>query len=197
MKKAIVVLMTWGVVLAGMAQAQTSQNTKKTLETLSGSYVDPKGVDWGRGTFGTREFSFKDGKWTLTFVLAFDPEMKNQIFVFRTFGNYKVIEPSKTVKGAYNAIFYEDKKFVTLKNDDPNLVEGFGFKDCMLKKDQEKDISISGCSLWKPVAVCNEDHELLSIDASGKLYFGIRPPDNDMCTADKRPTALNVAVVKK
>ncbi len=47
-----------------------------------------------------------------------------------------------------------------------------------------------------PVAVCPEDHDLLAIDDAGALRFGVRPPDNDMCTADKRPTALPPAVIK-
>lgn len=30
----------------------------------------------------------------------------------------------------------------------------------------------------------------------GLLYFGERPTDNNMCTADRRPTALTPAVTK-
>lgn len=174
-----------------------AQNTnKKDLENLDGTYVDKQGVDWGQGTFGKREFTFENGKWSLKFILAFDPEMKNQIFVFRTVGTYSILDKSKNVNGAYNALFIENQKFVTLKTDIPDVIQGFGFASCDLTKDVEKNISESGCSLWKSVADCSEDHDLLKMDTDGKLYFGVRPPDNDMCTQDKRPTSLTPAVVK-
>lgn len=169
---------------------------RKTLENLSGTYVDPKAVDWGRGTFGTRVFTFDKGKWTLVFTLALDPQMTNQVFVFRTVGSYKVLDKSAVVPNAYNALFLEDKKWVTLKTANKQLAQGFGLDQCDFEIDQEKDISLSGCSLWKPVRECNQDHDLLALDKNGKLYFGLRPADNDMCTADKRPTKLNLAVVR-
>jgi hypothetical protein len=181
---------------AFMAKKNSAFNSKKLLQNLNGTYRDPKAVDWGRGTFGIREFTFNKGRWTLNFVLALDPEMKNPVFVFRTIGSYRVLDKSKSVKDAYDALFLEDKKFVTLKTADENLAKAFGLASCGLQKDVEKDISLEGCSLWKPVAVCNEDHDLLSLDKEGNLYFGQRPADNDMCTADKRPSALTVAVVK-
>lgn len=174
-----------------------SNDSKKDLQNLSGTYVDAKAVDWGQGTFGTREFTFNKGKWTLKFVLALDPEMKNQVFIFRTVGSYKVLDKSKSVKDAYDALFLEDKKWVTLKTADEKLTQAFGFSSCGFTKDVEKDISVSGCSLWKPVRECNEDHDLLKLDKDGKLYFGLRPPDNNMCTAERRPTKLNVPVVRK
>lgn len=175
----------------------TADNMKQLLENLKGTYKDRKAVDWGRGTYGTREFTFHKGKWTLSFILALDPEMKNQVFIFRTVGNYKVLDPSVTVPNAYNAIFIEDKKFVTLKTADAKLAQAFGLASCGLVQNQEKDISQTGCSLWKSVAQCNEDHDLLSLDKDGKLYFGLRPPDNNMCSADKRPTQLYIPVEKQ
>ncbi|MFN7115708.1 MAG: hypothetical protein ACK4TA_02860, partial [Saprospiraceae bacterium] len=132
----------------------------------------------------------------LKFTLALDPELKNPVFVFRTYGNYEVLRKSKVVKNAYEAVFSEDKKFVTLKTDNQNLVNAFGFAACGLTLNVEKDISQVGCSAWKAVAICHQDHDLLALDESGKLYFGERPADNDMCTADKRPTKLTPPTVK-
>lgn len=193
--KRIVLICTMAIFSVACAQSSKSED-KKALQNLNGTYVDPQGVDWGQGTFGKREFTFEDGKWSLKFTLAFDPQMENQVFIFRTVGTYSVLEKSKTVEDAYKALFIEDKKYVTLKTDIPDVIQGFGFASCDLIKDIEKDISESGCSLWKSVAECSEDHDLLKLDADGKLYFGVRPPDNDMCTADKRPLSLTPAVVK-
>lgn len=196
-------IILFACIIAVAASAFTSINKsgskkdmKLSLQNLSGTYKDPKPVDWGRGTYGTREFTFSKGKWTLNFILALDPEMKNQVFVFRTKGTYKVLDKSATVPNAFNALFLEDKKYVTLKTNDVQLAQGFGLAACGFTKDVEKDISVTGCSLWKPVKECNEDHDLLSLDKEGRLYFGVRPPDNNMCSADKRPTQLNVPVVK-
>lgn len=192
--KRILLLCTLGIF--SISCAQNSGTTKQSLEKLNGTYADPQGADWGQNTFGKREFTFEDGKWSLTFILAFDPQMQNQIFVFRTLGTYDILDKSKNVKDAYNAVFREDKKFVTLKTDNQELIKAFGFSNCGFTIDVEKDISATGCSLWKSVEDCPEDHDLLKLDADGKLYFGVRPPDNDMCTPDKRPTVLTSPVIK-
>lgn len=167
------------------------------LETLSGTYASVGPEDWGRGTYGRRVFTFDQGKWTLRFTLALDPGMANKLFEFRTRGTYRVLGASPAVPTAHEALFYEDAKFVTLHATDEGLVRGFGLAACGLTPGVEKDISKTGCALWKPVAVCREDHDLLALDADGGLSFGVRPPDNDMCTADKRPTRLLPAVVKR
>jgi hypothetical protein len=183
--------------LSGFAVSQDQlTGSAEQLQSLSGKYSDPEAREWGRGTFGKREFTFDDGKWTLNFVLALDPKFENSVFAFRTLGSYEVTNESKTVPGAFETNFTEDKKFVTLLTKDAKLAEGFGLAACGLETGIEKDISETGCSLWKPVATCGTDHDLLALDASGQLYFGVRPPDNDMCKPDKRPTALLPAVVK-
>lgn len=199
MKKVIFsgVLIFIGLFVFANIHQKDKDETKIKLENLSGKYSDSKPIDWGRGTYSKREFTFKDQQWSLTFTLGLDPELKHQVFQFRTYGKYTVQQPSKEVKNAYEAIFTEEKKFVTLKTDDPRLIKGFGFTACDLTLNKEKDISITGCALWRSVSECSEDHDLLSLDAKGNLYFGVRPSDNDMCTADKRPHQLTPPVTKK
>ncbi|MDX1960244.1 MAG: hypothetical protein SFU98_16870 [Leptospiraceae bacterium] len=169
--------------------------TKKNLMNLSGKYSDAKPYNYGKA-WGKREFSFENGKWTLFFTLALDPEMKLPVFTFRTLGTFKIEEKSSSVKQAYNALFMEEKKFVTLKTNDKNLIQAFRFAECDLEKDVEKDISEKGCSAWKSVSECPGDYDLLSLDNEGKLYFGERPQDNNMCSPDKRPTKLTPPVSK-
>lgn len=170
-------------------------NEKKTLQNLSGTYEDAQPYAYGQA-WGHRTFTFDQGKWTLKFTLALDPELKNPVFIFRTYGDYKVLRKSKLVKNAYEALFLEDKKFVTLKTDNQNLVNAFGFAPCGMTVNVEKDISQAGCSAWKAVTVCNQDNDLLALDKDGNLYFGERPADNDMCSPEKRPTKLTPPVVK-
>lgn len=164
-----------------------------TLQTLEGTYADPAPYDYG-GAFGHRTFTFDDGAWTLDFVLGLDPALEAGVFRFRTHGHYEVLRASPVVPGAFEALFVEDAKYVTLLTEDPALAEAFGLAECGLAPGVEKDVSVEGCAGWRPVAECAEDHDLLALTAEGGVRFGVRPRDNDMCTADKRPTALTPAV---
>ena len=164
-----------------------------TLQALNGTYVSPAVEDW-YGGFGTREFVFADGRWSLIFTHALDPAMTMRTFQFRTGGAYRVGDPSPVVDGAYEAVFDEDWKHVTLLTAVPEIIAGMGMGDCGLTVNLEADISETGCAAWRPVSVCGEDHDLLALSDAG-LHFGVRPADNDMCTADKLPTALLPAVV--
>jgi len=175
--------------------ADTENDLKQRLQTLSGTYADAKPYAYGQA-WGQRVFTFNKGKWTLVFTLALDPELKMKVFEFRTIGNYKLQEKSVSVANTYNAVFYEDKKFVTVKTTDQNLINAFGFAPCQITPNIEKDISENGCSAWKSVKACPGDYDLLSLDDEGKLYFGERPADNDMCSPEKRPTTLTPPVVK-
>ena len=47
-----------------------------------------------------------------------------------------------------------------------------------------------------PVADCPSDYDIVSLDDTGSLHFGARPQDNNMCTPDKRPTALGVPLTR-
>ena len=167
----------------------------ETLQSLHGTWASPAVEPW-YGGFGTREFVLSDGRWSLTFTHALDPEMTMRTFQFRTGGAYRVGAPSPAVEGAFHTVFAEDWKHVTLLTAVPEIVSAMGMADCALTVNLETDISSRGCAAWRPVAVCGEDHDLLALSDEG-LHFGVRPADNDMCTADKTPTALLPAVVRR
>lgn len=180
---------------AGAAAAQDGFGGRDQLERLSGVYASSAPEPW-YGGYGTRRFSFDRGTWGLVFTHALDAGMRNPTFRFRTEGPYEVRSPSTAVPGAFEAVFFEDVKYVTLLTADPGIVRAFGFGDCGLRLDVEVDISKTGCAGWKPVSECREDHDLLAISAAG-LHFGVRPRDNDMCTAERRPTALLQPVARQ
>lgn len=179
----------------GMAAAQDGFGGRGQLESLSGTYASSAPEQW-YGGYGTRRFSFNRGQWSLVFTHALDANMQNRTFHFRTEGPYQVGSASGTVPGAFEAIFFEDVKFVTLLTSDAAIINAFGFANCGLRLNVEVDISRTGCAGWKPVSECREDHDLLAISAAG-LQFGVRPRDNNMCTADRRPTALLQPVVRQ
>lgn len=192
---ALAAALTAPAVVQGQSEPGKAAWDRAALSSLSGTYSSTAVEAW-YGAYGTREFRFEDGRWSLKFVLALDPTMSAKVFEFRTQGPYYVGQASKTVPGAFDALFIEDQKFVTLRARDLKLTEAFGLAGCSLVVDVEKDVSVSGCAGWKPVSVCKEDHDLLAINGTGGLHFGERPRDNDMCSADKRPKSLLQAVVK-
>jgi hypothetical protein len=181
-------------VVTTLAEAETFANRRR-LQALAGVYESAAPEKW-YGGYGTRSFTFNQGRWALTFVHALDAEMKQKTFAFRTEGTYRVGGRSGSVNGAYEAVFFEDRKFLTLLTPDPKLAQAFGMADCALKYQEEVEISQSGCAGWKPVTQCREDHDLLAMDAKG-LYFGERPADNDMCSAARRPKSLREPVVRQ
>lgn len=179
--------------LACPVAAQTAD--RAVLQTLSGTFHSPSVEDW-YGGYGTREFVFADGQWSLTFIHALDPDMTQRTFQFRTGGAYTVQDPSDAVPGAFHTVFDEDWKHLTLLTPVPEIAAAMGMADCGLTVNLEADISETGCAAWRPVADCGQDHDLLALSADG-LHFGQRPADNDMCTADRTPTALLTAVVAR
>lgn len=180
---------------ATVAVAQDGFGDRSQLESLSGVYASSAPEPW-YGGYGTRRFTFDRGHWSLTFTHALDAAMQNRSFQFRTEGPYRVGAASAAVPGAFEAIFFEDVKFVTLLTADAAIINAFGFATCGLKLNVEVDISKTGCAGWKPVSECREDHDLLAINRAG-LHFGVRPRDNNMCTADRRPVALLQPVVRQ
>ena len=178
-----------------LAAAADGFATRPELEALSGTYASPAPEKW-YGGFGTREFAFDDGRWSLVFTHALDPAMQIKTFRFRTEGPYEIGAPSAAVAGAWEGDFTEARKYVTLLTGDPEVVEAFGMADCGLESGVEADVSERGCAAWRPVATCGVDHDLLAMDGAG-LYFGVRPADNDLCAPGKRPTALLPAVVRR
>jgi hypothetical protein len=185
-----------GLTVGEPAAAGPDLPDRARLEQLSGTWASPAPEPW-YGAWGTREFTFDRGTWSLRFTLALDPAMAQPVFRFRTGGPYRLLERSTAAPAAFEAVFFEDTKHVTLLSTEPRLAAAFGLAACGLVPGQEADISAEGCARWKPVRDCREDHDLLGMDADGGLLFGVRPRDNDMCTADRRPTALLPPVVRR
>lgn len=191
--KALLPALAAAAVLALPALAQDAD--RAALQSLHGTFHSPAVEEW-YGGFGTREFVFSDGTWSLTFIHALDPGMTQRTFQFRTGGGYAVQEASAAVPGAFHTVFDEDWKHLTLLTPVPEIAAAMGMADCGLTVNLEADISETGCAAWRPVADCGQDHDLLALSDAG-LHFGQRPADNDMCTADRTPTALLTAVVAR
>jgi hypothetical protein len=86
--------------LASPTLAETGFSAAATLQSLRGTFASSAPEPW-HGGFGTREFVFADGQWSLIFTHALDPAMTQRTFRFRTGGPFRVTGPSATVAGAH------------------------------------------------------------------------------------------------
>lgn len=181
------------LLLGGNAVAEEFAG-RPALERLSGVWESPAPEPW-YGGWGTRRFEFGNGRWSLVFIHALDPAMQRRTFQFRTQGPYSIGAPG-SVPGSFAAVFGEEVKLVTLLTPDPAVAAAYRIGDCGLRLGEEVDISARGCGGWRPVAECGEDHDLLALRGR-EMFFGVRPRDNDMCTAARRPTALLPPVLRR
>ena len=164
------------------------------IEAASATYRSAAPEPW-YGGFGTREFVFANGEWQLTFTHALDPAMTMRTFQLRTGGPFEIVGASQAVEEAFDGTFTEGWKHVTLLTENADVIAGMGMADCDLTYNLETDISETGCAAWRPVSACGEDHDLIAMTEAG-VQFGVRPADNDMCTAGRRPTALLPVVAR-
>lgn len=169
----------------------TNKNISKNevASDYSGEWISVAPENLGNGTFGQRYFNLTDDTWEVKFKLYLDSTLTIPVFQFRGVGKYKIQNNSTVVEGAKNALFDFEKKYITLLTDNQDLVKNFGFSNCGLDKNIEKDITAEGCSFLVSKAVCSQEYDLLKLEKD-VLYFGMRPADGDMCTEANRPKAL-------
>lgn len=144
--------LVWGQPAKSFKAAPSKGTDSKlvALTRLNGTYADPAPYAYGKA-FGHRTFKFAKGTWELLFTLSLDPEQKMPVFSCRTKGTYRVEGTSSKQAGAYNAVFRESKKWLTLRTKDAQLAKAFGLDNCGLTAGLEQDISASGCALWQYV----------------------------------------------
>lgn len=115
-------------------------------------------------------------------------------------GPYTLVAPSSQVPGAWDAVFSFTTKTATPEMD---AAVGFlsGLANCgdgSFTLGTADDVYTAGCpGLGQyPQSSCSADHDLVKRDGD-TLRFGSRPADNNLCTDDRRPTALSAAVLTR
>jgi|GEM_PF-3071940 len=166
---------------------------------IAGHWMSPAPENMG-GMYGVRDFTITDDTWSLVMTAYGDPAGTVKLFDFRAEGPYTIGEMATTTGTStadlYNAVFEFDTKQLTLYSTDPAVVNGFGFSACNLKVGSTTDVSATGCSFIPSVAACGQEYDLVAVTDEG-LRLGARPADNNMCTEDKRPTALGPVLEKE
>ena len=139
-------------------------------------------------------FVFTDTRWDLDLEKFADTTCTKRTTLVEVGGGYTFGAESTKVAGAWDAVFSLDTRDVTA--DDKKTAKALG-KDCKLKKlEAGKPTSLldAGCAKlgMKKLAECAGEYDVVAVTGI-TLQLGVRPSDNDLCTEDKRPTALEAA----
>ncbi len=177
------------------ASAMKSSALPVTSEQLLGTWKSQSAESIGNDIFRTREFTFTKERWRIEVVIYGDKEMTEALFSFVGEGPYKLGAASTAASGATNAVFYFDKKSLTLLTADKAKISRFKFDECGLARGVPKDVSANGCSNFTSIAVCGQEYDLVKIEEN-KLQLGARPADGVMCSEEKRPKSLGAPLVK-
>lgn len=166
---------------------------------ISGAWVSAclPGAD---GSYFVLDFDIAQDTWALDYVVYGDDACTAKLVTVHIDGPYALGEPSADVDGAYEGLFSFTNKTITPHAD--GLVGMLNAADpaCGTEAwtlDATQSVYETGCAGFGqyPMADCTADYDLVYLDAGANtLQFGARPADNDMCTEDERPTALNPAL---
>ncbi len=176
---------------SGLGESEAaSGSTGADAPALAGRWLSPC-FDQGDGTFAMLDFDLSDEAWSLDYRVHGDETCSSPLVTVRIEGPY-TIEGRSDVDEAWDAVFGFDAKTIT-PHAQP-LVDALDGAGCG-REPWAVDVTQSiddGCAAFGqyPLDSCAADYDLVSRDGD-TLRFGNRPPDNDMCTAERRPHELS------
>lgn len=151
----------------------------------------------GSKTYFKRIFDMTEKDWALKFETFGDEGCSARLFTARFEGPYTLLKDSEKVAGATEGNFVFARHYMTAHAQ--GIADWFQSAKCgaaQWKVGEEQETSTTGCVFLRPVSACGTDHDIVKVEGN-QLFFGQRPADGDMCSPEKRPTALTpVAVVR-
>jgi hypothetical protein len=140
------------------------------------------------------DFKLTDSRWDLDYVTHGGDACATPLVTVHIAGPYTLERPSAQVEGAWEARFAFDAKTIRPEvdglRDYLNSLDGCGSAD--FQTGVAQDVYAAGCPAFGqyPRSSCEADFDLVKLDGD-TLQFGARPKDNNMCSPEQRPTALN------
>lgn len=171
--------------------------------SLAGHWVSPACESMpgqgGSTTYFTRDFTLSKTDWALAFRLFGDAACTQKLATIDIGGGYRILADSTRVPGAREAVFSFGRRTVVAEAQ--GFADFLGTTSCGVKPWKvgvQQDLLATGCAELgaRPVAQCASDNDVVKVEGD-RLWFGQRPADNDMCTAEKRPQALGAAPVTR
>jgi hypothetical protein len=155
-------------------------------------------VDPGNGQAFRLLFDLTETTWNLAYEAFADAACATPSLTVQIAGGYELGEASAAVAGAREGRFDFATKTVTPHNAGVAdfLTQACGRAGFAAGAAADITGGCAGLGAY-PVAECPSDHDIVQLDADGALHFGARPQDNNMCTPDKRPTALGVPLTRR
>lgn len=154
----------------------------------------------GSTSYFVLDFDITDDAWAVDYTVFGDAACQSPLLTVRIDGPYEIGAPSELVEGAYEGTFAFTDKTIT-PHAEPIVSMLQSMDQCGTEPwvlGQPQSIYATGCAAFGqyPEASCAADHDLVKLDGDS-LQFGARPADNDMCTPERRPTALNPAIFRR
>lgn len=196
-------LLALSLCLAGCGDDGTDPNNpdptpepKPTAADLVGKWKSAC-VDPGNAQGFTLSFDLTETTWKLDYDAFADATCATKNLTVHIEGAYRLGAASQAVMGAREGEFDFDVKTVTPASDGAAMFLGMACGGGTFAAGQATDI-LAGCAGLGayPVADCPTDFDIIKRDGD-TLTFGMRPMDNNMCSADKRPKALGVPLTKQ
>lgn len=188
---------------ASSAPDATSGGDASAPPALAGHWASdctPSPQADGSTQYSVLDFDLTDTRWDLDYVVHGDAACTAPLLTVHIAGPYALERPSASVDGAWEARFAFDEKTlrpeVDALRDVLNGLDGCGAEDFVTGV--ASDVYATGCAPLGqyPRERCEADHDLVRV-VGDTLFFGARPADNDMCTAERRPTALSTVGARR
>jgi hypothetical protein len=148
-------------------------------------------IDPGSGSALRLTFGLTATAWALDYESFADAACQVPVLQVHIDGPYSITRPSPSVAGAYEGRFAFAQKTVTPASADAVsfLEQACGGGTFAVGVASDLSAGCAGLGAY-PIASCPADFDLVA-RAGDLLQFGERPGDNNMCTEDRRPTALS------
>ena len=148
----------------------------------------------GSTSYFRLDFDIAADIWKLDYTVHGNAECSAPLLTVHIEGPYEIGQPSESVDGAHEAVFgFSDKTLTPHVQPLADMLSGMG--QCgagAWTAGEAQSVYETGCAGLgqRPKSACSADHDLVKVEGD-TLHFGKRPDDNDMCSPERRPTALN------
>ncbi|MEO0572843.1 MAG: SMP-30/gluconolactonase/LRE family protein [Bacteroidota bacterium] len=182
MKTKVKIVLMGLLLVFGSCKQKNSEAQPRFKSQLKG-YWESTELEEEGNSFSHKELILTNSTWHLSVYAYADAKGHDPLFQLEFEGNYEITGASPIVEGSWNGTYRIDKKYLTLLNRNPEVVQELGFASCGLTYGERKDVS-NGCSFVESIADCPVDYDLVTI-REGMLYAGKR--NSDMCVPEGRP----------
>ena len=132
---------------------------------LDGTWKTQELIMTNNNQYLQKAYTFSGERWENEVMYFQDSDLTKKIYKIRSLGSMvKIIDSGVTS-------FVTEQKYLTIQTDDQNIIEELGFNYCPLIKDEEKDITESGCAFIRSAARTNPMNEKINL-AGNLLNLG-------------------------